>query len=97
MLKRCPVCGNIGKAWGKKTCGAPECIREWKSWNSSTRIKATFRADYPGEEFEGNNTPIEIAEELKTLLKTQPTQRENDLLTANEALKSIFGDKNQKE
>lgn len=44
-LKRCPVCSNIGRAYGKKTCGGIDCVKTWKTWPSKTKYEATLKAD----------------------------------------------------
>lgn len=44
-FKKCPVCGNSERGWGKKTCGSMECVREWKSWGPELRKKAMIMAE----------------------------------------------------
>ena len=49
-FNKCPVCGNPGRAWGKKTCGAPECIKEWRTWGADTKIKALRMTEWSAEQ-----------------------------------------------
>ena len=92
-MKRCPVCSNIGRAYGKKTCGAPLCISEWKTWSASVRIKATQIADNPSIgidlkdlDYNSTTTPSDQAQEKQSNLDLTNQ-------TAKQELDKIFGKK----
>ena len=46
-FKRCPVCSNMLRSYGKKTCGGTDCIRTWKSWSSTAQHQAMTEAENP--------------------------------------------------
>ena len=54
--KKCPVCRGPVLRRDVQTCGASECVEEWKSWSSNLRAKARIIA---------NLTPAQYAQYLE--------------------------------
>lgn len=55
-FKRCPVCSNMLRSYGKKTCGGTDCIRTWKSWNAASQYKAMLEAENPNQLIPSDDT-----------------------------------------
>ena len=81
-FKKCPVCGNYGRAWNKKTCGAPECVKEWKTWGARGKMQGLQIADME---------PTEYLEYLKSIGITQETEIEENSNLDVEDQKAIAG------
>lgn len=45
VRRKCPVCHGVVLRRDVQTCGAGECVDEWKSWGTKLRAKARIIAD----------------------------------------------------
>lgn len=41
----CPICDNIGRVYGKKTCGGSDCVKMWRSLTHSTQQSLMNKAN----------------------------------------------------